>query len=428
MLGGEVTGWPSGGRDRVSGTPAAEQPTINDRLFGLLERALTPLKTVPWWLQVTLIYVAARLISAGILLGVAWHQGASPWGAAQPDYLSFINIWDSEWYQRIFTEGYPSTIPRSANGTAETNAWAFYPLFPLIVKGLHALTGLGWVVLAPAVAVAAGLGATLVIYKIFVRFAAPGTALWGVAFFATFPISVILQIPYAESLSTLLLAAALYFLIKRQYWWAVPTVIFLCLSRPAGVPFAAVVGLHLLLRWWHRRQDPFPMQEMLSGAVLLVVSAVMAFAWMLIAWAVTGEMSSYTDTETAWRGGPLVLFEPWFDAGVALVGPLWGPLLPVLLVALAALYLNSRSVRRIGVDLRLWCAMYLLYLLAVLHPQTSTFRMMLPFFPLALAAAFISTSRAYRWSVLVMFTLLQLVWVAWLWQWTQLPGGGDWPP
>ncbi|MDD0858971.1 hypothetical protein NHF46_17010 [Arthrobacter alpinus] len=98
------------------------------------------------------------------------------------------------------------------------------------------------------------------------------------------------------------------------------------------------------------------------------------------------------------------------------------------MVVLAFLSLNSQAVRRIGSDLQLWCGMYLLYLLAVLHPQSSTFRMLLPLFPLALAAAFISSSRAYRFTVLVMFSVLQIVWVVWLWQFAAISTGQAWPP
>jgi len=68
------------------------------------------------------------------------------------------------------------------------------------------------------------------------------------------------------------------------------------------------------------------------------------------------------------------------------------------------------------------------YLLLFLHPQTSTFRMLLPLFPLALAAAVLSRSKAYRGTVIVMFVILQIVWIVWLWAWAQLPGGGDYPP
>ena len=248
------------------------------------------------------------------------------------------------------------------------------------------------------------------------------------AFFATFPVAPVLQVPYAESLGMLFLAGALHLLIRRNYWGAMPLVVLLCLSRPAGVPFAAVVLLHLFLRWRNRESSPFPMRERAGGALLLLVSAFMAFAWMLVAWWVTGDRSTYTDTETSWRGTELVLFKPWFDVGAELAGPFWGPLLPVLLVGLAGLYLNSRAVRRLGPELQMWCGAYLLYLLAVLDPQSSTFRMLLPLFPLALAAAFISTSRAYRWTVVLMFSLLQIVWIVWLWQYAAIDTGTAWPP
>ena len=404
------------------------RPTINEEIYAALRRCLAPLQRAPWWLQVGLLYAATRLFSFAVFLGAAWHAEASPWGGRQPDYLTFINRWDAGWYEQVFDAGYPTTIPRHDNGSAYPNQWAFFPLFPVLARGFSAVTGLEWAASGAIVATAAGLAAALMVYVLFRNFAAPGTALWGVALFASFPASPVLQVPYAESLGIFFLAAALHLLLKRNYIAAVPMVILLCLSRPTGVPFVAVVGLHLVLRWWHRKRDPFRAIEVLWGGVLLVVSAVMAFAWMLVAWWVTGERTAYTDTETAWRGTELVLFKPWFDAGVDLVGPLWGPLLPLIFVALALLYLNSKAVRRLGVDVRIWCGMYLLYLMAVLDPQSSTFRMLLPLFPLALAAAFISTSRAYRASVLVMFSVLQIVWVVWLWQLAAISTGQAWPP
>jgi len=389
------------------------------------------LRTAPWWLKVVLVYLGARGVSFIILAVAAYHAGESPWSLARPDYLTFINRWDAGWYERIFNGGYPDTIPRNPNGTAQPNQWAFYPLFPLLARGFNAVTGLPWAEVAPLVAGLAGLAAALVIYRLFAVVAGaahPGTALWGTAFFATFPISPILQVGYAESLSTFLLAASLLLLVRRRYWAAVPVMVLMCLSRPAGVPFAAVVGIHLLLRWRKRRSEPLGGRSAAGGIVLFAASAVMAFAWMGIAWVATGERTAYTDTETAWRGTGLVLFKPWFDAGVQLAGPFFGPLLPVLLMVVAALYLGSQSVRRMGTELRLWCVLYMAYLFAVLDPQSSTFRMMLPLFPLALAAAFLSADRAYRWAVVVMFTLLQIVWVVWLWQFSAVSTGQAWPP
>ncbi len=384
----------------------------------------------PWWVQVGLIFAVSRLISWAIFAAIGQHQGVNPWGSSSPDYLHFINFWDSTWYRTIFDSGYPSVIPRTATGVAQENPWAFYPLYPLLVKALSLATALPWLVLAPAVSVLCALGATLIIYRLFRHFASTTTALWGVIFFLTFPVSPVLQIPYAESMNTLLLAAALYLLVRGRYLTAMPVVLLLALSRPTGAPFALMVVAFAVVRLVsHRRYGTsLTPGTVVRLALLLATSALAAVAWPTIAWLTTGELTAYTDSETAWRGGTLVPFLPWLKESIFLVGPYAGPVLLLLLVVGFGLLLNSRPVRSIGVELRLWCAAYFVYILAFLDPQTSTFRMLLPLFPLALAAAAISRSRAYRGSVVLMFVLLQIVWVAWLWDWTQLPGGGDYPP
>lgn len=427
------------------------RPSINQMLWASIQNALRPLSRLPWWLRITVLYLVTRLLSFMVFSAAALHQGTNPWFGPRPGYLQFVGIWDGEWYQRIFQGLYPQEIPRAADGTAAENAWAFYPVFPLLVRAIWSVTGLDWLVLAPLVATIAGLAAALMIYKLFRLFASTVNATWAVVFVLVFPISPILQVPYSESLNLFLLSAALYLVIKHRYFWAIPVMAFSALSRPVGMAFAGFVFLHLVFRlfdlaknseasgisgqrrWPGRRAisgaiKDIPPRQRWGGMLLLLTSALAAFAWPLIAWWVTGDVRAYTDTETAWRGGPLVLFQPWLDSGVQLLGPVFGVLAPFVLLIAAALYLNSAAVRKIGLDLRLWCFCYFFYLLAVLHPQTSTFRLLLPLFPLALAAAFISRSRAYRGAVVVLFLLLQIVWVVWLWAWAPLPGGGDYPP
>ena len=109
---------------------------------------------------------------------------------------------------------------------------------------------------------------------------------------------------------------------------------------------------------------------------------------------------AYTKTETVWRGHDLVPFKPWFDTGILLFGPVLGVLAPFVFVALFALLMMCRPVRALGTELRLWCVCYMGYLLVFLHPQTSTFRMLLPLFPLALSAALVPGPgpTAARWS------------------------------
>ncbi|WP_309929124.1 hypothetical protein [Arthrobacter sp. 1088] len=392
----------------------------------------------PWWLQVSLVFVVARVVSACIFMAAAVHQGVNPWFPPAPDYWNFITIWDGRWYSQAADNGYPSVLPVDANGVVKENAWAFYALFPFLGRGLSAITGLGTLQALTAIAMVAGLGAALVIFKLFREAASRRTAMWGVIFVSTFPVSPILQVPYAESLNLLLLSGSLLLVVRRRYVAAIPVVLLTCLSRPTGVPFAAMLGLLLVWRLWQRfrpsengdqpRAMASSAPELLSLGTLVLATGLGALAWPAIAWAVTGDPSAYTRTETAWRGHDLVPFKPWFDTGRMLFGPVLGVLAPFVFVALFVLLMISKPVRALGTEMRLWCACYMGYLLVFLHPQTSTFRMLLPLFPLALGAALLSRSKAYRGTVVVMFVLLQIVWVVWLWAWAPLPGGGDYPP
>jgi hypothetical protein len=154
---------------------------------------------------------------------------------------------------------------------------------------------------------------------------------------------------------------------------------------------------------------------------------------VLIAWAVTGSPSAYTDTELAWRVPyvgyvDLVPFTPWFQATGFWAG-IWhvpaGRLVVglVLGIALFGALLFTPWVRRLGVDIRFWLASYAIYLLAVFFPQSSTFRLLLPLFPLAGAAAQ-PTSRVYRVALVVLLIAAQYGWIHIAW-WVD---GYDWTP
>ena len=422
--------------NRPAGSKAGLGPA--ERISRSATAATARMAAWPWWLQVSLVFVVARVVSACIFMAAAVHQGVNPWFPPTPDYWNFITIWDGRWYSQAADNGYPSVLPVDANGVVKENAWAFYALFPFLGRGLSAITGLGTLQSLTAIAMVAGLGAALVIFKLFREAASRRTAMWGVIFVSAFPVSPILQVPYAESLNLLLLSGSLLLVVRRHYLAAVPVVLLMCLSRPTGVPFAATLGLLLVWRLWQRFRPASPQEEpqakssstpgLLSLGALVLATGRGALAWPAIAWAVTGDPSAYTRTETAWRGHDLVPFKPWFDTGRMLFGPVLGVLAPFVFVGLFVLLMVSKPVRALGAEMRLWCACYMGYLLVFLHPQTSTFRMLLPLFPLALGAALLSKSKAYRGTVVVMFVLLQIVWVVWLWAWAPLPGGGDYPP
>lgn len=401
------------------------------------EAALTPRGPwwSRWWVRVLGVFLASRVVTTVILLIFAAGQGKNPWTGPHPDYFSYATIWDGLWYNIVAVSGYPATLPSNDGLHVTENAWAFLPGYPGLVDAVMFVTRLSWAPAAVLVSVLCSAGAALVFYRLMLRVGlGTSTSMFAVVLFCFAPVSPLFQLAYAESLYLLLLAAALLLLVERRYGWLFPVVLAMAFTRPSGLAFALAVGLHVVHRWLRRREDPFPVRERVLSASLAVFSAVAGIAWPAIAAVATGSWSAYTDTELAWRAPyigytHLVPFTPWFQganwwASVMLGVPGWlGVIALVLLVIVYAVLLFSPAVRRLGVDLRFWIAAYSLYLFAVFFPQSSTFRLLMPLFPL-LGAIAIPKSRAYRVGLVVLSVALQIGWIAICWG----VDGADWSP
>ena len=395
------------------------------------------LTRAPWWAKVLGIFVASRIVTTTIFLVAASLQAPSDRTGNTPGFVEFANIWDGQWYWLIALEGYPSEIPRDANGVAQENAWAFLPLYPFLLRIFMAV-GIPFPVIAPIVSMLFAGAAALVFFRLMARFLPHGSALFATALFCFAPLSTILQVSYAESMHLVLLFLALVLLVDRRYPVLVPVVVLMSFTRPSGLAFALALLLHLVHRFVTRARDPFPWRERLQVVVVGLVSALAGVGWLLIAWAVTGEFTAYTDTEFAWRrgfgvDGHLVPFAPWVQAGEFWIGQWWGvdgtlavALAAVGVVALAggfAGFLLSPWARRLGPDVRFWLASYALYLLAVFFPQSSVFRLLVPLAP-ALGALAVSRSPIWRVALLVAGIAGQVLWTYGVWR----ADVYDWPP
>lgn len=395
--------------------------------------------SVPWWCQALLIWLASRVLGFVIFSVVDRQAPDGPWGQPPLGYFNFVNIWDAQWYQRIHDGGYPTDLPRDSAGTVQANQWAFYPVFPMLVRAITGTTGLPWAAVASTVALLAGFAAAVLILKLFQQFLGHTTALWALAVVAFGPTSPIFQTAYAESLHLALMAAALLLILRGHTLAAAPVILVMCLARPAGVPFAAALGLTWFViavrrvfatRGLGDDDAGTPLWRVFDKWFWLAIWACgCAMLWPAIAWWWTGEVGAYTDTETAWRGTSLVPFEPWFTLGSRFFGPVTGWLVVVVLVVAFALLITTRVVRStLPLTIWMWVVCYAVYLLAFLHPQSSTFRMLIPLFVLAAPLVALSDSKSYRWTLVIVGMMFQIVWVGYLWQWSPLPGGGDWPP
>jgi hypothetical protein len=395
--------------------------------------ALVRYRMLPWWARVSLIYAAARFVSTIIILAIAANQGPNPWTGAHPAYADFATIWDGHWYFIVAVTGYPDQLPMTADGHVGENAWAFMPVYPFLVRGLMIVTTLSWPIVSVAVSVIAGLGAALVFFRLMTRVLGDSqTAMFSVVLFCVAPVSALFQLSYAESLYTFLLVLGLYLVVRRRYGWLVPLIAVMALTRPSGLAFALFLGLHFVVRLVARRSEPFPGRQQVAVGLLAVFSAVMGLVWPAIAAVQTGVLTAYTDTELAWRSAyigyqHLVPFAPWFQAGNwwlnSQSGFPIGGLVVLLVIGTFALALFIAPVRRLGADLRLWVLSYGLYLLAVFFPQSSTFRLLMPMFPL-LGAVAQPKSMVYRVFMVVVFIAAQAVWLLLCWG----VDGADWTP
>jgi hypothetical protein len=121
---------------------------------------------------------------------------------------SSLERWDGLWYLRIAEDGY-----RAADGSA-----AFFPLYPLLVRGLS--WGLGGHPLAAALLLshAAFLAALLLLHRAVTEDFGDDTAERTVVFLALFPTSFFFYAPYPESLFLLTSVASLW--SARRGRWA----------------------------------------------------------------------------------------------------------------------------------------------------------------------------------------------------------------
>lgn len=370
---------------------------------------------------VAAVYFSARLVTTVFFWIAAELSGTHSRFGPDATISSLAMGWDAQWYWVIADQGYPSQVPVDDTGRVTQNAWAFLPLFPWTARALGTVLG-GYPAGAIVLAAVAGYAASVVFFLLLRDRLGDTAALWAVVFFANGPLAAMFQMGYAESLGLLWLFLALWALLRRRFVWMYPLVVLLGFTRPGVLAFALLLGLYGIHRWIRRRDDPLPGSHIAHIIVLGALATIVGFAWQVIAGLATGDPSAYLETELAWRrdwvgseeqfvpfAGFVTAARVWF--GIWGLPPIWGPIaLVILVVGAAAVLIRSSQVRRLGPEIRLWGASYLVYLLAVFFPQSSTFRLLLPLSPVAAAVA-VPRSRWWRIGVLVICLAGQWVWI-----------------
>lgn len=241
------------------------------------------------------------------------------------DFFGALNVWDAQWYQGITLEGYTSGT--EYNGGLVN--WAFFPLFSLIVRGVHMLTGadvntVGFIlnILFQTAALAFLFQYVLETRKKNLAQAVTACFLLSLGCYSLYFASY-----YTESLYLLLFVAAMYFLYKKQYLWMGVCGFFLTLTRNMGVLILIGLLIQVVIdyRAGSRKKKSVPdffrvclKDGALVAGTLLTLLGLVSF--MIFLGVRTGDPLAFVHAQAAWDlsggGNPVAAIISGFASGI----------------------------------------------------------------------------------------------------------------
>jgi hypothetical protein len=142
----------------------------------------------------------------------------------------FVAYWDAAWYLDVAEHGYPHAL---VPAPGQSNH-AFFPLYPLLIRGVHSLTHSSWTGSALGVNLVASGLAMAVIYLLIERLMDRQAALRTVALLCFFPWAFIFSMAYSEGVLILLAAICLLALLDEHWLIAGLAALAAGASRPTG--------------------------------------------------------------------------------------------------------------------------------------------------------------------------------------------------
>jgi hypothetical protein len=268
----------------VTGTPRGAEP---DRRWLILLAAVVASRVI--------VLAAAALAEGSLHITTADATSASGAHLRVSDVplLASLSSWDGFYYLDIAQRGY---AVGPVNGPYPNTV--FFPLYPVLIRVVHDLTGIDWVVaavvlsnvaLAASVAVFARLGAAVVgprglLAAVLLCFAPGGTAF---------------SMVYADSLFLLASIGSFLAVERGSVRWAGVLYAIATLSRPVGI----LLGLPLLILALRRRGRRIDLLALAGGpAALLAFAAYQGLA--------VGDPLAFVNGQAAWSAGHEVTAPP----------------------------------------------------------------------------------------------------------------------
>ncbi|MFB7513755.1 mannosyltransferase family protein [Streptomyces sp. NPDC056144] len=261
-------------------------------------------------------YLAARLVGLAVLALASVATGKDGWHRLS-------GRWDSVWYVRIAENGYgyEVTLP---NGDVHSDL-AFFPLLPLLERGLSAVLPVDAATAGLLVSWTAGLAAALGIYRCGAHVGGERVGILLAVLWGVYPTAFVQSMAYTETLFTALAAWSLYAVLRGRWVLAGVLCAFAGLTRPTAAALIAALGITALVAVVRDRRLPLPM---LAGVVVAPLGWLAYVAYVGVR---QGSPTAYFDVQAAWGNS--------IDFGVALARFILGLPWPAALGLCAALAL-----------------------------------------------------------------------------------------
>ena len=250
------------------------------------------------WREALWAFLGARaLLTAISVIGggmLALPPGQPPTDAGFPNPGLLPGWWmavtalqrqDAQWFLRLATSGYSHT----------DNSAAFFPAFPLAVRIVNAVPGVGPLGAGLLVANACAFAALLLLHALTRFELGDAAARRAVLFTALFPTAFFLYAPYTESLF-LLASVACFWHARRDRWvWAAATGALAAATRSIGIVLILALWVEVLSQYRRDRRAMLP--RFVAAAAVAVGPALYAGWW----WLRARDFFAPLDAQRAWR-------------------------------------------------------------------------------------------------------------------------------
>ncbi|MBH8553103.1 glycosyltransferase family 39 protein [Nostocaceae cyanobacterium CENA357] len=202
------------------------------------------------------MWLASRMFIWTAMLLVAPLLPTSPERIAPTFGWGVFDAWDTIHYRAIATSGYEFVNDGKGHNIA------FFPLFPLLIRGLMNL-GLSFEVAGILINNLAFLLTLYFLYFWAKKFYGSSAARWSTTVLAWCPLSLFTTVIYTEGLYLLLSTAALQAFDQQQYRWTAFWGAMATATRPTGIALIPALAIAA----WKQRRPPIAYIAGLSTAI-----------------------------------------------------------------------------------------------------------------------------------------------------------------